>query len=132
MCSHLVGAEGDVGAEDDGVALSGGGGVEAWDVDVVNGCLVGAQVEEVPQIEEQVGGGHCCSAAEDGGDEAWVGERSGRSRLLLSLDSARSSLRFELMRGTHGPVRFRLGSRAEFGDGSADADATGEGIGFRA
>jgi hypothetical protein len=59
-----------------------------------------------------------------------VGERPGRSRLLLSLDSARSSLRFELMRGTHGPVRFRLGSRAEFGDGSAAA--TGEGIGFRA
>jgi hypothetical protein len=61
MCSHLVGAEGDVGAEDDGVALSGGVGVEARDVAVVDGCLVGAQVEEVPQIEEQVGGGHRCS-----------------------------------------------------------------------
>jgi hypothetical protein len=98
MCSHLVGAEGDVGAEDDGVALSGGSGVEARDVDV-NGCLIGAQVEEVPKIEEQVGGGHRCSAAEDGGDKAWVGERSGRSRLVSSLDSARLSLRFELMRG---------------------------------
>ena len=130
MCSHLVGAEGDVGAEDDGVALSGGVGVEARDVDV-NGCLIGAQVEEVPKIEEQVGGGHRCSAAEDGGDKAWVGERSGRSRLLSSLDSARSSLRFELMRGTRGPVRIRLGSRVESEDGSADDAATGEGIGFR-
>jgi hypothetical protein len=58
MCSHLVRAEGDVGAEDDGVALSVG--VKARYVDVVNGCPVGAQVEEVPQIEEQVGGGHRC------------------------------------------------------------------------
>lgn len=62
MNSHLVGAEGDVGAEDDGVALGGCVGVEARDVAVVDGRLVGAQVEEVPQIEEQVGGGHRCGS----------------------------------------------------------------------
>lgn len=89
MNSHLVGAEGDVGAEDDGVALGGGVGVEARDVAVVDGGLVGAQVEEVPQIEEQVGGGHRCGSGGRrrrgaGGREIREGALESRLRSLVS------------------------------------------------
>lgn len=92
MNSHLVGAEGDVGAEDDGVALGGGVGVEPRDVAVVDGRLVGAQVEEVPQIEEQVRGGHRCGG---GRRRRGAGGREIREGALESrLRSAFVSLRF--------------------------------------
>jgi hypothetical protein len=81
--AHLVGSEGDVGTEDDGVALGGGVGVEARYVAVVDGRLVGTEVEEVAQVEEQVRGGHRC--LRDGGrrgrEEREI--REGWSRLRL-------------------------------------------------
>lgn len=85
MNSYLVGAEGDVGAEDDGVALGGGVGVEARDVAVVDGSLVGAQVEEVPQVEEQVGGGHRCGARRRRQGAGGRGDPGGCSRVSTPL-----------------------------------------------
>lgn len=51
---YLVAAEGNVGSVDEAVPFDGVVGGEVRDVAVVDGGLVGAQVEVVPQAEQQV------------------------------------------------------------------------------